>query len=220
MSRNPLYSIWSGMHARCNDPANPAYKNYGGRGIAVCQRWDDYAKFCTDMGERPPGYCLERKNNDAGYSPDNCVWATRTEQSRNRRGLVQVTIDGETHPLSVWVERFGIVSYGTAHRRIVMGWGTEAAIKTAKVTRRKGIPRGVRIAGFDSDQMVKTPSGVMPLWQAIEASGLGHELVMQRLKRGWPIAKAIALSPRKGPRNEAFGANHGVTFIDQRGEAA
>lgn len=199
-----LHRTWMGMRARCENPNNPAYKNYGGRGIKVCARWKDFLNFCADMGEPPSGLTLERTKNDMGYSPENCIWGTREQQSRNRRGLVQVTIDGETQPLSVWIERVGAVSYGTAHRRIVVGWDAEAAIKTPKVTRRKGIPRGARITGFDADQMIETPSGTVPLWKAIEASGLKVACVSQRLKRGWPISAALALSPRRGPRKEAF----------------
>lgn len=202
MSRHKLYGIWSGMRSRCECPTNAAYKNYGARGITICERWKDFANFCADMGERPPGCTIERKNNDAGYSPDNCIWATRKEQGRNRRGLVQVTINGETKPLSVWIEAAGVVNYATAHQRITKGWSAEDAIKTPLVTRRKGIPRGERIAGFDADQMVTTSAGTVPLWQAIEASGLKYDSVMQRIKRGWSVAKALTLSPRKGPRRE------------------
>lgn len=85
-STHPLYYCWHAMVARCHNPRNPSYKNYGGRGITVCERWrDDPFMFYLDMGERPTGLTLERKNNDEGYHPSNCVWATRTEQQNNRR---------------------------------------------------------------------------------------------------------------------------------------
>jgi hypothetical protein len=73
------------MMARCYNPRDPAYRNYGGRGISVCERWHSFVNFFADMSERPSGKSLDRINNDGNYEPSNCGWATRTEQSRNRR---------------------------------------------------------------------------------------------------------------------------------------
>lgn len=79
------YVIWKSMRQRCSNPKARAYPNYGGRGIRVCARWDNYAAFLKDMGEAPPGLCIERINNDGDYAPDNCKWATRSEQMLNTR---------------------------------------------------------------------------------------------------------------------------------------
>jgi len=81
IAKHPLYYIFDAMFARCYDPGNSSYKNYGGRGITICDRWKQqrpigFWNFVQDMGPRPEGYTLERKNNDLGYSPDNCKWAT------------------------------------------------------------------------------------------------------------------------------------------------
>jgi hypothetical protein len=84
--RSPEYSAWVNARYRCNNPAAPAYADYGGRGISVDSRWDSFEAFLADMGRRPgPEYSLDRIDNDGDYAPGNVRWATRTEQLSNRR---------------------------------------------------------------------------------------------------------------------------------------
>lgn len=83
---HPLYQIYFDMKRRCYDKNKKDYKNYGGRGIAVCERWkSDFLNFVQDMGDRPKGYTLERINNNGNYEPLNCKWATRNDQNKNLR---------------------------------------------------------------------------------------------------------------------------------------
>lgn len=86
MAKIPEYRLWCHMTQRCVNPKDASYKNYGGRGIKVCKEWlDSFEAFFKDMGERPEGLTIERKNNELGYFPGNCKWATHSEQNRNQR---------------------------------------------------------------------------------------------------------------------------------------
>lgn len=135
-SSHPLFKVWSAMHDRCRNEKNRSYANYGGRGIKVCDRWTcgeagltGFECFIEDMGPRPsPSLTVERRDNSAGYNPTNCRWDTRVAQSRNRRGLRLVTHRGETHPASVWAERYGL-NYFTFVRRLDRGWSIERALR-------------------------------------------------------------------------------------------
>lgn len=91
--RSPEYRIWASMKDRCLRPNSEPYKNYGGRGIAVCERWLKFEKFIADMGRRPSkDLALEREDNDGPYAPWNCRWATRTEQNNNKRNSLKIKI--------------------------------------------------------------------------------------------------------------------------------
>ena len=125
------YSRWSAMIGRCTNPATPNYDSYGGRGIKVCDRWLSFENFYADMGEPPPGMSLDRADNDGPYSPENCRWATRKEQGRNRRTNRLIEVDGIKMSIAEAAERFAI-QHGTLTKRLDSGLPPDIACK-AKV---------------------------------------------------------------------------------------
>lgn len=134
MSQSSEYSIWSGIHQRCSNPAFPGWSNYGGRGISVCERWTSFERFYEDMGPRPsPLHSIDREDNDGNYEPSNCRWATRKVQSRNTRLTVHLTIDGVSRPLCEWSELSG-VHRNTIRRRLKIGIPPKEAVFTPPTT--------------------------------------------------------------------------------------
>jgi hypothetical protein len=112
------------MRQRCGNPRHPAWDDYGGRGIKVCDRWDRFENFLADMGERPAGTSLERIDNSRGYEPGNCRWATRTDQNRNTRASHNLTYDGQERSIAEWSEVTGI-PYRTIMSRLRYGWSAD-----------------------------------------------------------------------------------------------
>ena len=106
--RTPTYITWSHMRRRCSNPNNKDFKNYGERGITVCDSWGQFKNFLTDMGERPPHMTLDRIDNNGNYEKNNCRWATRKEQGRNTRSNRIITYNGRDQPMVAWAEEYGI----------------------------------------------------------------------------------------------------------------
>ncbi len=117
-AQGPEYNIWSAMKDRCFNKSNRFWPHYGGRGIAVCQRWLKFTNFIEDMGRRPtPKHTLDRIDNDADYGPENCRWTTRDIQARNRTNNVLIKHDGKEQCLMDWSIETGI-AYETLRTRI------------------------------------------------------------------------------------------------------
>ena len=124
------YSSWANMLARCYDKRRDDFKWYGGIGIVVCARWrDSFSAFLADMGPRPFGMTLDRRVTSADYSPDNCRWATATEQANNRRDNHRITIDGVTRTIAEWSRQTG-VGEKVISARICRGWDARRAVET------------------------------------------------------------------------------------------
>jgi len=124
-----IYGVWKNMKQRCTNPNNPRYVDYGGRGITVCKRWLSFENFYADMGDRPKGMSLDRRNNDRGYSPSNCQWASTSAQNINSRRAKPTRIGNETMCISDWCRKTGI-TYGLYKARVRKGWSLEKALTT------------------------------------------------------------------------------------------
>lgn len=130
LTRSRIYDVWIAMRARVENPSDDSYPNYGGRGIKVCKRWLSFKNFYTDMGSAPfVGATIERKDNNGDYSPDNCKWATRTEQNNNTRRNRFIEANGERLTLSQWGRKAGL-SPQIVRYRLDAGWTPEAVLST------------------------------------------------------------------------------------------
>lgn len=99
-SGSTAYRVWLGMLDRTTRKGRRDFKHYGGRGIRVCERWMAFKNFLADMGDPPPGMTIERIDNNRGYEPGNCRWASHLEQVNNRRNNVMVSLNGQAMTLS------------------------------------------------------------------------------------------------------------------------
>lgn len=124
-----LHGRWSAMINRCTNPNSPIYKNYGARGIKVCERWMTFVNFLADVGEIPPGKTLDRIDVNGDYEPANVRWATTGEQSLNRRDNRLITVDGVTRAQSQWAE-ISENDRGLIASRLKLGWEPRRAIFT------------------------------------------------------------------------------------------
>lgn len=129
-SELPEYAIWCGIRRRCSNPTDSAWKNYGGRGIRVCSRWNEsFEAFFADMGPRPSdNHSIDRfPDNNGDYEPGNCRWATAKEQARNTRRNYLVFHNGETKCVAEWAEQYRVKSC-ILYSRLIAGWPFEEAV--------------------------------------------------------------------------------------------
>lgn len=112
-----VYRIWAGMISRCETPSSSAYKNYGARGIKVCERWHVFENFLSDMGEPTPDQSIDRIDVNGDYCPENCRWETKKNQQRNTTRNVMLTMNGKTQCIADWAIEYGM-KFTTLYMRI------------------------------------------------------------------------------------------------------
>ena len=130
--KHPLYETWVTMRRRCRQKSHNTYRFYGGKGVAVCERWSSFANFVSDMGPRPEGATLDRIDGDGNYEPSNCRWANRETQNRNRYNVRRYEHDGKNLTLPEWSEITGLTRRQLYKRIVILGWSVERAL-TEKV---------------------------------------------------------------------------------------
>lgn len=146
--KHPLFNIWKAMIQRCENPNHTHYADYGGRGVKICARWrNDFEAFAADMGDRPsPRHTIDRMNNQKGYQPGNCRWATQKQQLNNTRRTIYVEWQGKRITLSDASELSG-VDRATIAWRVNRGWPMEKIMTTPSLmTANKGVPKPRKVA--------------------------------------------------------------------------
>jgi|ERR1017187_1850017 hypothetical protein len=133
----PEYRVWGSMMQRCTNPKRENYQRYGGKGIAVCDRWRTFANFLADMGPRPAGTTLDRyPDHDGPYAPGNCRWATREQQDNNKSSAIMVTYNGITKCLGQWIRDLpAAVHWRTVYGRLERGMSPIEALTTPRYAR-------------------------------------------------------------------------------------
>jgi len=159
--KNPhtLYTIWQNMKARCLNPNNKHYANYGGRGIKICNEWiNDFNQFVKDMGERPQGYSIDRIDNNGDYTPNNCRWATKETQQRNRRAIRKITIEGIEYLVCELAEKYGFKGDTLVQRAKTAKTFDELVDKNRKVY-KEGLALGGKASGAKKQAMTHCKAG-------------------------------------------------------------
>lgn len=134
MTNTKVFRIWVGMHSRCTNPKETGYENYGGRGIRVCDRWQSFEAFLSDMGEPPSSrHQIDRERVNENYEPGNCRWATPKENCRNRRNNRIIEFDGKSLCITEWASRIGVTHQALRRRIDILNWPVERALTEGKL---------------------------------------------------------------------------------------
>jgi hypothetical protein len=175
LSGHPLYWIWVGMLDRCYEKTHSSYKDYGGRGIRVCERWRKSCRaFIEDVGPRPAGLTLDRVNNEGNYEPDNCRWATREEQNNNTRKNTVLRMRGRSQTVAQWSREFGIEP-AVFYSRRKLGWPTDRCFSASPYK-----------------PLYKAHGRNLPLVEWAKILGISYSTLHARIHVfGWPISKAL-----------------------------
>jgi hypothetical protein len=176
------YKVWCGMLERCENPNANGFHNYGGRGIAVCERWHTFANFYNDMGDRPHGKSLDRIDNDGDYEPGNVRWADKRAQGRNRRTNRILTINEVSKCIVEWAESEHISSL-LIWQRLTRGWSEEESV----FGRSKAMAREER----KRTKWITIDGDTKYLSEWVAESGTPKSTIRNRLNRGWSAKDAV-----------------------------
>lgn len=168
------HKIWQQMKSRCTNRKLPEFRHYGERGIRVCERWLTFENFLVDMGECPPTLSIDRIDNDKGYEPGNCRWATQREQCNNQRRTVRLTHNGQTLPLQQWADITGI-DPGCLFWRYQDGWSHDRILTT---------PSKQPIAATIDGETLS-----LVAWAA--KAGVPYQTMVTRKSKGWPDREVV-----------------------------
>lgn len=174
MYRTKVYKVWQDMRQRCENPKDAAYHRYGGRGVRVCNRWQEFDTFLSDMGEPPVGASIDRIDNNGDYTPENCRWATPQEQQNNLRTNRLITHEGKTQTLAQWARETGI-AYHVLKHRLNQGW------QPPKLFTKDNL-RGKTVK-----HLVEHEGEILTLNQASERSGIPMQTLYWRMRVGKPL---------------------------------
>lgn len=133
-AKTRAYLAWESMLRRCYNPRQPGFDRYGGAGIGVCARWQNYSGFKADMGDCRAGHSLDRIDNDRGYEPGNCRWVPMAAQASNKRSNHRLTHDGRTMPIAAWARHLGLSERTLRSRIVDCGWTVERALTTPLIS--------------------------------------------------------------------------------------
>ena len=199
LSKSPEYRAWSHMLGRCRNPDDKSYKDYGGRGIIVCERWlNSFASFEEDMGVRPsPKHSLDRIDVNGPYSPENCRWATRIEQGRNRRDNLFIEFQGVSKTVAEWAEETGISAMTIRERIVKLKWSPERTLTQPthpriRVVKNPQPPKCLHFWEFKGRSLT--------INQWAKELGIGRSTLINRvIHRGMSIEEAFTtpVAPRK-----------------------
>lgn len=194
MTNTSTYKVWSAMIQRCNNSNDPSYRYYGGRGITVCDRWRVFSNFFEDMGEALDGLEIDRIDNSKGYYKENCRWVTRKENTRNTRGNRYLEFKGLIKCITEWSELTGI-NVGTIRDRLNKGWPVDKALTVP--TRRKSIPK-IKNSKFKGARFLTMGDKTLRVDEWAEETRIKRTTIIERLKRGWSVEKALTTPPKEG----------------------
>jgi hypothetical protein len=182
------YSTWVDIRKRCRSPNSRQYRDYGGRGISICERWAKFENFLADIGRKPsPKHTIERINNDGPYAPWNCHWgATRRQQNNNKRNNRRITINGRTQTVAQWALEANI-SYGLLHSRLQRRWRSERLLLRG---RQKPVKKQQPIKRKDNHfiSLGDTTLTITEWARRLRTSGA---VLRGRIKRGWPVERLL-----------------------------